>query len=119
MDTSTKSKGDAVRIILTGKSYTKKRAATLLLVYVLVLAHVLHWRLTGRTMAPLEFNEARLTLEVGVITAGFLFMALAFASAAFFGRFFCSWGCHILALEDSCTWLLGKIGLRPEWARGL
>ncbi len=114
MDTSTKSKGDAVRILLTGKSYTKKRAATLLLVYVLVLAHVLHWRLTGRTMAPLEFNEARLTLEVGIITAGFLFMAIAFASAAFFGRFFCSWGCHILALEDSCTWLLGKIGLRPK-----
>ncbi|MCH2105257.1 MAG: tetratricopeptide repeat protein [Planctomycetes bacterium] len=114
MDTSTKSKGDAVRLLLTGKSYTKKRAATLLLVYVLVLAHVLHWRLTGRTMAPLEFNEARITLEVGIVTAGFLFMAIAFASTAIFGRFFCSWGCHILALEDGCAWLLDKMKLRPK-----
>ena len=114
MDTSTKSKGDAVRLLLTGKTYTKKRAASLLLVYVLVLAHVIHWRLSGRTMAPLEFNEARITLEVGIVTAGFLFMAIAFASTAIFGRFFCSWGCHILALEDGCSWLLDKGGLRPK-----
>lgn len=114
MDTSTQTTGDAVRLLLTGKSYTKKRAASLLLVYVLVLAHVLHWRLSGRTMAPLEFNEARITLEVGIVTAGFLFMVIAFASTAIFGRFFCSWGCHILALEDGCAWILDKLKLRPK-----
>ena len=114
MDTPPKSESGAVRLLLTGRNYTKKRAASLLLVYVLVLAHVIHWRLSGRTMAPLEFNEARLTLEVGIVTAGFLFMAIAFASTAIFGRFFCSWGCHILALEDGCSWLLDKMGLRPK-----
>ena len=110
MDTSPKSESSAVRLLLTGRNYTKKRAASLLLVYVLVLAHIIHWRLSGKTLAPLEFNEARLTLEVGIVTAGFLFMAVAFASTAIFGRFFCSWGCHILALEDGCSWLLDKLG---------
>jgi len=114
MDTSPKSESGAVRLLLTGRNYTKKRAASLLLVYVLVLAHIIHWRLSGKTLAPLEFNEARLTLEVGIVTAGFLFMAVAFASTAIFGRFFCSWGCHILALEDGCSWLLDKLGLRPK-----
>ncbi len=33
----------------------------------------------------------------------------AVVSAALFGRFFCSWGCHILALEDLCAWLLARV----------
>ena len=35
-------------------------------------------------------------------------------ATAIFGRFFCSWGCHILALEDLCAWILGKLGVRPR-----
>jgi tetratricopeptide (TPR) repeat protein/ferredoxin len=114
MSPSPETESGTVKPVLTGRGYPKKRAATLLFVYVLVLAHIIHWRLAGRTLAPLEFNEVRLTLELGIVTAGFLFMAVAFTSTAIFGRFFCSWGCHILALEDGCAWILDKMKLRPK-----
>lgn len=76
-------------------------------------AHVVHWKLAGRTLAPLELNEVMYTLELGILTAGFIFMALAVLATLLFGRFFCSWGCHILALEDLCAWLLAKLHIRP------
>ncbi|MBI1851901.1 MAG: tetratricopeptide repeat protein [Planctomycetes bacterium] len=90
------------------------RVATLSLVYLLTVAHFVHWKLAGKTLAPLELNEVMYTLELGIVTAGFLFMVAAFVASAIFGRFFCSWVCHILALQDSCAWLLGKIGIRPR-----
>jgi tetratricopeptide (TPR) repeat protein/ferredoxin len=31
-----------------------------------------------------------------------------------FGRFVCGWGCHILALQDFCAWLLKKMGINPK-----
>jgi Flp pilus assembly protein TadD/ferredoxin len=82
-------------------------------VHLLIGLHVAHWRLAGRTLAPLELNEVMHTLELGVVTAGFLLMATAVVSVLFFGRFFCSWGCHLLALQDGAAWLLGRIGIRP------
>jgi tetratricopeptide (TPR) repeat protein len=95
-------------------NYSRWRAGTLTLVYLLVAAHVAHWKLTGKTLAPLELNEVMYTLELGIVTAGFIFMTVAALSVAIFGRFFCSWGCHILALEDLCAWLLKKVGIRPK-----
>ncbi len=83
--------------------YGRWRAATLAGVYVLFALHIAHWKVAGKTLAPLELSEVMYTLELGIVTAGFLFMAAAFLSAAIFGRFFCSWGCHILALEDLCA----------------
>ncbi len=83
-------------------------------VYLLITLHILHWKLAGRTLAPLELNEVMHTLELGIVTAGFVFMCLAALSALVFGRFFCSWGCHILALEDLCAWLLAKARIRPR-----
>lgn len=53
------------------------------------------------------------TLELGVVTAGFLLMASAVLSVLFVGRFFCSWGCHLLALQDGAAWLLARFGVRP------
>ncbi len=97
--------------------YGRWRAATLTGVYVLFAMHFAHWKVAGKTLAPLELNEVMYTLELGIVTAGFLFMVAAFLSAAIFGRFFCSWGCHILALEDLCEWLLRKIGIRPKPVR--
>lgn len=94
--------------------YGRRRALSLSLVYLMVTLHVLHWKLVGRTLAPLELNEVMYTLELGVVTAGFLFMLLAMAATCVFGRFFCSWGCHILALEDLSAWLLQKVGARPK-----
>jgi len=79
--------------------------------------HIAHWKINGRTLAPLELNEVMYTLELGIVTAGFIFMVAAFVSAAVFGRFFCSWGCHILALEDLCAWLLGRVRIRPKPVR--
>jgi tetratricopeptide (TPR) repeat protein/ferredoxin len=97
--------------------YSRWRAATLFGVYVLMAAHIAHWKITGRTLAPLELNEVMHTLELGIVTAGFLLMLAAFVSVAIFGRFFCSWGCHILALEDLCAWMLGRVGIRPRPVR--
>jgi len=95
-------------------NYSRWRAGTLTLVYLLVAAHITHWRIAGKTLAPLELNEVMYTLELGIVTAGFIFMAVAALSVAIFGRFFCSWGCHILALEDLCAWLLKKMHIHPK-----
>jgi len=89
----------------------------LIAVHVLAVAHILHWRLAGRTLAPLELNEVMYTLELGIITAGFILMGLAVASVLVFGRFFCSWGCHILALQDLCAWILSTLRIRAKPVR--
>ena len=54
------------------------------------------------------------TLERGAINAGFVFFTLAILATLVFGRFVCGWGCHILALQDFCAWLLKKWGLTPK-----
>ena len=59
-----------------GRDYSRWRVASLLTVHLLIALHIAHWLVTGRTLAPLEFNEVLHTLHLGVITAGFLFMAL-------------------------------------------
>ncbi len=96
------------------RNYSRWRAATLTGVYVLMGLHIAHWKITGKTLAPLELNEVMYTLELGIVTAGFLLMTMAVLSVFIFGRFFCSWGCHILALEDLSGWILEKIGIRPK-----
>lgn len=96
------------------RQYARWRAASLLLVYVLMAAHVAHWAVNGKTLAPLELNEVMFTFELGIVTAGFLFMVVVTLGTAVFGRFFCSWGCHILALQDLCHWALGKLNIRPR-----
>src|SRR5437868_14593362 len=54
------------------------------------------------------------TLQKGFINAGFIFFALAILTTLIFGRYVCGWGCHILALQDFCGWLLKKMGLHPK-----
>jgi len=98
-------------------NYARRRAVSLILVHVLFGIHIAHWKLHGTTLAPLELNELMYTLELGILTAGFLFMLTAVLATMFFGRFFCSWGCHILALQDLCSWLLSKIGVKPKPVR--
>lgn len=96
---------------------SRMRAAILAGVYVLMALHWAHWQITGSSLAPLELNEVMHTLELGVVTAGFLFMCAATLSVLIFGRFFCSWGCHIIALEDGAAWLLAKVRIRPKLIR--
>ncbi len=97
-----------------GRGYARRRAIVLALVYVAFGLHIAHWSITGRSLAPLELNEVMYTLELGIVTAGFLFMCLLVVCTLVFGRFFCSWGCHIIALQDLCGWLLGKLGIRQK-----
>ena len=96
------------------RSFEKWRIATLIGVHVLFIAHFVHWKIRGRTLAPLEFNEVMYTIHQGIVTAGFILMALVMVATLIFGRFFCSWGCHILALQDSCGWLMDKLHIRRQ-----
>ena len=95
----------------TRRRYPRWRALSLSLVYVVFAIHIVHWKLTGKTLAPLELNEVMYTLELGIITAGFLFMCLLVLGTLIFGRFFCSWACHIMVLQELCAWCLRRIGI--------
>jgi polyferredoxin/tetratricopeptide (TPR) repeat protein len=90
------------------------RAAALLALNLLMIAHIIQWRFSGQTISPIEPSEAMHTLQRGALNAGFIFFALAILATLIFGRFVCGWGCHILALQDFCAWLLKKIGLKPK-----
>lgn len=96
------------------KPYEKWRIATLVGVHLLFVAHFVHWKLKGRTLAPLEFNEVLYTIHQGIVTAGFVLMALVMVATLVFGRFFCSWGCHILALQDAAGWLMDKLHIKRQ-----
>lgn len=97
--------------------YARWRAGTLILVYVLMAVHIVHWKFSGKTVAPFELNEVMYTLERGIVTAGFLFMLGVTIATAVFGRAFCSWGCHILALQDLSAWILRKLRIQPRAVR--
>lgn len=90
------------------------RAAALITLTLLMIGHVIQWRLMGRTISPIEPSESMYTLQRGAINAGFIFFSLAILATLIFGRFVCGWGCHIVALQDFCAWLLKKIGLTPK-----
>ena len=88
------------------------RALSLVLVYVAAAIHIAQWKLTGKTLSPVEPSEAMQTLGVqALVNAGFVLFVLLILSTLVFGRFFCGWGCHIVALQDMCTWLLRKAGI--------
>jgi polyferredoxin/tetratricopeptide (TPR) repeat protein len=90
------------------------RAAALILLNLLMIAHVVQWRITGKTVSPIEPSETMQTLQSGAVNAGFIFFSVAILATLVFGRYVCGWGCHILALQDFCAWLLQKIGLHPK-----
>ncbi|MCP3982159.1 MAG: tetratricopeptide repeat protein [bacterium] len=90
------------------------RALSLVLIHVVAGLHVAHWYATGKTITPVEPSEAMQTLGQGLVNAGFVLFALLILSTLVFGRFFCGWGCHLVALQDLCTWMLRKVGIRPR-----
>jgi tetratricopeptide (TPR) repeat protein/ferredoxin len=90
------------------------RAAALILLNLFMIAHIIQWRVMGRTVSPIEPSETMYTLQNGFINAGFIFFTLAILATLIFGRYVCGWGCHILALQDFCGWLLKKMGLHPK-----
>jgi len=94
-----------------------RRAAVLIGVYVLMIAHVLHWWWAGKTLSPVEPSEAMYLFDKGHLTAGFIFFAVVLIATGIFGRFFCGWGCHIVALQDACGWMMKKVGIKPRAVR--
>jgi polyferredoxin len=94
-----------------------RRAAALILVHLLVVVHVAHWKTTGRTVTPLEPSEAMQTLELGYVNAGAIVFAALILLTLLLGRFFCGWACHLVAYQDLCAWLLEKAGVRPRPVR--
>jgi polyferredoxin/tetratricopeptide (TPR) repeat protein len=90
------------------------RAVALITLNLLMIAHIIQWRLMGQTISPIEPSETMYTIQQGAVNAGFIFFALAILATLIFGRFVCGWGCHIVALQDLCAWLLKKIGLTPK-----
>ena len=92
----------------------RRRALVLGAIYLLIMAHAMHWLYRGSTISPVEPSESMRTLELGQVNAGFLFFILAIVSTAIFGRFFCGWGCHVVALQDLCGWIMKRAGVKPR-----
>ncbi len=90
------------------------RAGVLILVHVLIAVHFVHWWQTGRSMTPLEPSESMEFSTTGVVNAGFVLFAIAIGSTLIFGRWFCGWACHVVALQDASRWILGKLGFVPR-----
>lgn len=90
------------------------RAASLIAVHLLILGHIVHWLVTGRTLSPVEPSEAMYTLNHGEVNAGFVFFVAALAATLLLGRFVCGWGCHVVAYQDLCAWLLKKMRIKPK-----
>lgn len=107
-----KGKGPAPRMGATRRG--RWRFWVLLTVHILIAAHIIQWLIMGSTLSPVEPSESMKTLELGVLNAGAVLFALALISTLVFGRFFCGWLCHVVALQDACAWLMNRVGIRPK-----
>lgn len=92
----------------------KWRALSLIIIHLLIALHIIHWKITGKTLTPMEPSEAMQTLELGWLNAGFILFVLLILTTFIFGRVFCGWACHLVAYQDLCGWLMKKIGLKPK-----
>ncbi|MFM1871303.1 MAG: hypothetical protein RL398_725 [Planctomycetota bacterium] len=106
-------KGGAVR----PSKLSRRRAWVLIAVHVVIGLHLWHWLATGTSVTPVEPSEAMQTFEEGRINAGFVLFLVLIASTLVFGRFFCGWACHVVALQDLAAWLLAKLGWKPKPVR--
>jgi len=86
----------------------------LIAVQVAMIAHVAQWMLHGVTLSPVEPSEGMELAKHGVINTGLVFFVATILVTVVFGRFFCGWGCHLVALQDLSRWLLIKLGIRPR-----
>jgi tetratricopeptide (TPR) repeat protein/ferredoxin len=111
-----KPKGDKLHIRKSKSS--RWRAAVLISVNLLMAAHIVLWYTSGHppkpTLSPVEPSESMYTIELGQLNAGFVFFAAALLSTFIFGRFFCGWGCHVVSLQDLCSTIMNKLGVRPK-----
>src|SRR5262245_49243695 len=88
------------------------RFGVLLAVNLAIAGHIAVWLFfsmrkgVSPTVSPVEPSESMYTLETGVLNAGFLFFSGAILATLIFGRFVCGWGCHVVALQDLCSWTM-------------
>ncbi|MGE3107001.1 MAG: 4Fe-4S binding protein [Phycisphaerales bacterium] len=106
--------GSTHQVRLGGSRTGRWRAVVLTLVNLAIAIHVIQWMVRGSTLSPVEPSESMKTLEEGVVNTGFVFFSAALLATLVFGRFFCGWGCHIVALQDSCSWIMSRLGVRPR-----
>jgi polyferredoxin/tetratricopeptide (TPR) repeat protein len=110
-----KGKGD--RLHIRRSRSARWRAAVLVAVNGLMGAHIIYWYNfghPGKTLSPVEPSESMYTIELGQLNAGFIFFASALLATFVFGRFFCGWGCHVVALQDWCSHIMNKLGVKPK-----
>jgi len=96
---------------------SKWRARVLVAVHVIMICHIAQWWWTGRTLSPVEPSEAMYTLNHGHLNAGFIFFGAALLATLVLGRFVCGWGCHFVAYQDLCAWMLKRVGIKPKALR--
>ena len=98
----------------------KWRAGLLIAVHAAIAAHIVQWLVSGmsdgvrNTLSPVEPSESMYTLEAGRLNAGFIMFSVAILATGIFGRFFCGWLCHVVALQDGCGWIMKKFGVHPK-----
>lgn len=96
------------------------RFVALVLVNAAIATHIAVWAIfsmrdgLSETLSPVEPSESMYTLETGVLNAGFIFFAVAILLTLIFGRFVCGWGCHVIALQDLCSWAMTKLRVKPR-----
>lgn len=93
------------------------RAIVLIAVHLLIGIHVVQWLMSGTTVSPVEPSEAGYLLDAGKLNTGFILFVVLILGTLVFGRWFCGWACHVVALQDLSAWLLGKFGMRPRPVR--
>jgi ferredoxin/Tfp pilus assembly protein PilF len=93
---------------------TRWRIGVLIGIHVLFGLHLWHLYATGSSITPLEPSEAMALATEAVVNTGLIFFALTILATLIFGRFFCGWACHMLALQDLSLALLLKLGIRPK-----
>jgi len=79
-----------------------------------MIAHAAQWLLQGVTLSPIEPSEGMEFAKHGIVNTGLVFFVAAILVTAVFGRFFCGWGCHLIALQDLSRWILIKAGIKPR-----
>lgn len=98
----------------TGTRMGRWRAAVLIGVHVLIAAHIAHWLSAGSTITPVEPSEAMALGQYSVVNTGLIFFAAMILLTAVFGRYFCGWACHVVALQDLCRHWMLKLGITPK-----
>ncbi len=102
------------RTVVRPSRMSRRRAWVLVAVHLLIIGHVIHWLVTGRTLSPVEPSEAMYAINDGYLNAGAVFFAVSLLLTLVFGRFVCGWACHLVAYQDFSAWLLKRVGIRPR-----